>query len=45
MIPPNLQEHERDGLLPTSARFLFYELARAGSTARWRPAFDAPIRI
>jgi hypothetical protein len=25
-----LQEHERDGAIPTSARFLFYELVQRG---------------
>lgn len=37
-----LQEHERDGALPTSARFLFYELVQRGqlsktSTGKRRP--------
>jgi hypothetical protein len=40
-----LQEHERDGALPTSARFLFYELVQRGqlskqSTGARRPDQD-----
>jgi hypothetical protein len=33
-----LVEHERDGTLPTNARFLFYELAQRGQLRR----SDAP---
>ena len=29
-----LQEHERDGALPTSARFLFYELVQRGQLSK-----------
>jgi hypothetical protein len=40
-----LQEHERDGAIPTSARFLFYELVQRGqlskhSTGARRPDQD-----
>jgi hypothetical protein len=31
-----LQEHEQDGALPTSARFLFYELVQRGELSKER---------
>ena len=29
-----LQEHERDGAIPTSARFLYYELVQRGQLSK-----------
>jgi hypothetical protein len=29
-----LEEHERDGALPTSARFLYYELVQRGQLSK-----------
>ena len=31
-----LQEHERDGTIPTNARFLFYELVQRGQISKER---------
>ncbi len=31
-----LQEHERDGTIPTNARFLFYELVQRGHLSKER---------
>ena len=31
-----LQEHERDGTIPTNARFLFYELVQRGEISKER---------
>src|SRR5262249_16085529 len=37
-----LQEHERDGALPTSARFLFYELVQCGQLSKERTGARRP---
>jgi hypothetical protein len=31
-----LQEHERDGAIPTNARFLYYELVQRGQLSKER---------
>src|SRR6516225_7703129 len=37
-----LEEHERDGALPTSARFLFYELVQRGQLSKERTGARRP---
>jgi hypothetical protein len=37
-----LQEHERDGMLPTNARFLFYELIQRGQLSKERTGARRP---
>jgi hypothetical protein len=37
-----LQEHERDGALPTSARFLYYELVQRGQLSKERTGARRP---
>jgi hypothetical protein len=37
-----LQEHERDGALPTSARFLYYELVQRGQLSKQRTGARRP---
>jgi len=37
-----LQEHERDGAIPTSARFLFYELVQRGQLSKERNGARRP---
>jgi hypothetical protein len=37
-----LQEHERDGALPTSARFLYYELVQRGQISKGRAGARRP---
>jgi hypothetical protein len=37
-----LQEHERDGALPTSARFLFYELVQRGQLSKEKTGARRP---
>src|SRR6516164_4730321 len=37
-----LHEHERDGALPTSARFLFYELVQRGQLSKERTGARRP---
>ena len=36
-----LQEHERDGTIPTNARFLFYELVQRGQISKQRDRCSA----
>ena len=38
-----LREHQRDGMLPTNGRFLFYELSQAGIVPKHKP-LGAPGR-
>ena len=37
-----LQEHERDGTIPTNARFLFYELVQRGQLSKERTGARRP---
>jgi hypothetical protein len=37
-----LQEHERDGTIPTNARFLFYELVQRGQLSKERRGARRP---
>ena len=37
-----LQEHERDGMIPTNARFLYYELVQRGQLSKQRPGVRRP---
>ena len=37
-------QHEADGMLPTSARFLFYELVAAGVISKHPPESAGPTR-
>lgn len=37
-----LEEHERDGALPTSARFLYYELVQRGQLSKERTGARRP---
>jgi hypothetical protein len=37
-----LQEHERDGTIPTNARFLFYELAQRGQLSKEKTGARRP---
>jgi hypothetical protein len=39
------QEHERDGALPTSARFLFYELLQRGQLSKERKGKRRPDQV
>ena len=39
-----LDVHERDGTLPTSARFLFYELVQAGVISKHATGARRPTR-
>src|SRR5262249_14175362 len=37
-----LQEHERDGMIPTNARFLFYELVQRGQLSKEKTGARRP---
>ena len=37
-----LQEHQRDGAIPTSARFLYYELVQRGQLSKERTGARRP---
>jgi hypothetical protein len=40
-----LREHERDGALPTSPRFVYYELVQAGAVSKQRTGARRPDQV
>lgn len=42
MLTGRLREHERDGAIPTNARFLYYELLQRGQLSKQRTGARRP---